>query len=237
MEIRLDCSVNLSLQGISEIENINCLIDSYEFKEKMISGLLEITGSYKDNNGDICEFIENEPFSLIFNKDNIKIDDLSICDLNYFVIVNQSVQCELTLKIEYEDIKKEINEFNEKSLVYSEDSNEKIVNDKIIEEHLVDIKEEIEEEYDEKLTEILLPRVESVNEDPITDNNVIVSEIKKDNNMVDLRKIKNVYSSYKVFFVENEKKLEEICKKENISINEVLKDNQNYEENKKIILK
>ena len=76
------------------------------------------------------------------------------------------------------------------------------------------VRESVIEEYDEKLTEILLPRVECVNEDPITDNNVIVSEIKKDNNMVDLRKIKNVYSSYKVFFVENEKKVEEICKKE-----------------------
>ena len=89
-------------------------------------------------------------------------------------------------------------------------------------------------DYDEILEDLLLPRKEIISDE---DEKVKVSNIIKEDNRVDLRGIKDIYSNYRVYYIKNDEEVNKISNLENKSLDEIFRNNEEYEMKKKIIIK
>ena len=79
MEIKINSNAEVSLSKLVSLENIESKILSYKLKDQTLTGDVAIYGKYlkKDNkkpaNEVIVEFEEIVPFTIVFNRENIKI--------------------------------------------------------------------------------------------------------------------------------------------------------------------
>lgn len=243
MELTINCGSFVEINKLLSIVEMNGDIGKYKLEENFLEGSAILSGKYvKDDSGEFFEFLKEVPFTLVFKDKNVNINKIDIVDLHFSEVINQGIETTFEIFIDYdvltnddfiinsEEKEEHLKETDENDLLEFNEENELIeeIDFNSINEELNEIKEEIVKSYDDLLDDILL----SNNRD-----NVEINEMKKENNRVAFTKFKESYSTYRVYYPKDEKEVEKICGENNRSLDEVYKNNGDFNEKRRIILK
>lgn len=230
MEIKINSNAEVSLSKLVSLESIESKILFYKLKDQTLIGDVSIYGKYlkKDNkkpaNDVVVEFEEIVPFTIVFNRENIKIDEVKIEDFKY-ELFEDGVKCSFVIEIEYND------EFQEVPIEpnYELEDEEKI-------EVLKEMNDEISEitnKLDEKLEEFFEDREES---DELIEEEVNKNFINKKEGYS--KKFKNEGKTViSIYYTNAPGDIEKISKKENVGIDILYKSNENSGFDNRIIVK
>ncbi len=246
MELTICCDASVKLPKMTNVMEVNCHIDSYEIKGDTLEGNILINGNYiQDDLEKVYDFRELVPFTIVFKDKNYLVNSINVQNLECQEIINQGIECNFNIVVDYlpqdnqngeevemaEEIKVEetVEEPKEEDLPLEEEQVE--VSDE-------EIKSEINKKYDDLLNEILEAR---------EDENFLEPEkaitFKSDDRCDDCRgllnSIQNKYAEYKIYYTNKETDIEDVCKREHLSIEKVYKDNQksDFIQKKRIIIK
>lgn len=230
IEIKGKCSIEI--KNLNTIESLSAGIKEYKLIDNELAGTASLYGSYYELDNIKKDFQKEVPFNITFNED-IRIMNIEVNNLNYYEIVNQGLECTFDIIVNYYIIEEEL---AKEELVNEEEPELELENidDTKKECELEHEKDKIEDEYDEILEELLLPRKEIISDE---DEKVKISDIIKEDNRVDLRGIKDIYSNYRVYYIKNDEEVNKISNLENKSLDEIFRNNEEYEIKKKIIIK
>lgn len=233
IEIKGNCSIEI--MNLNTIESLSAVIKEYKLIDNELVGVTSLYGSYYDLDNIKKDLQKEVPFYITFNGD-VRIINIEVNNLNYYEIVNQGLECTFDIVVNYYTVEDEQNEEeNNGELVIEEvESKEESIADTKKECELEHKKDKIENDYDEILEDLLLPRKEIISDE---DEKVKVSNIIKEDNRVDLRGIKDIYSNYRVYYIKNDEEVNKISNLENKSLDEIFRNNEEYEMKKKIIIK
>ena len=234
MEIKINSNAEVSLSKLVSLENIESKILSYKLKDQTLTGDVAIYGKYlkKDNkkpaNEVIVEFEEIVPFTIVFNRENIKIDDVEIEDFKY-ELLEEGLKCSFVIEIEYNDEFQEVPIEPSYELEDEEDKYEvlKELNDEI---------SEITNKLDEKLDEFFEDREELIEEDEVIEKEVNHKFINKKEGYS--KKFKHEGKTViSIYYTNAPGDIEKISKKENVGIDVLYKSNENSGFDNRIIVK
>ncbi len=246
MELRIKCDAKVDLVDFVNLLNVMCEVNEYELKDETLNGYVCVKGKYiKDDLHQEYDFLENVPFTVVFNANSLSLDKIEVEDLVTTEIINHGLECKFNIVITYSEIAKDLNE--DDILIKSDEIKEDLpeTNNDFISSNDEELKTEINQKYDELLNKILSTREEDIEleeneekEENIEKNifNISTSENK-------LRpvftKFSDSYTSYHVYYPKQESELESICNKEKISIDRIYSDNANkdFKDKKRIIIK
>ena len=238
MQLNLEKNNFYRITNISSVKSQLSKIKELEINESNIKGNIDVNLYYYDLAGK-----ENfELISLPFELDLASLDvkDVKLIKANVFVVEGNGINIEYELEIEYEFLedKKEIevemidDTRPKETLIDEEISNDfspvEIITDiefSVLEEDLEEVKEDTKEYYEEMLEKKLRDNVEVVTTKSNMDTESFLAFF--DNNIT--------YYRLKCIHIENEKELEEISKKYNVKIEELL--NGYDKDSKKVIFK
>lgn len=241
MELKINCDATVKLKKLTSLVSIDCNVVDYEIVEGTLNGNIKIEGTYiKDSMEEEFSFSEMVPFTVVFRDKNFKIDEIVCANFSCQEIVNQGIECHFDVFITY----------------HNEDENEVVINeeeDDIMEipieatlpkEQVEDEKEEqsitdedISKEYDEMLYDVLETRNDNFLEVEEKEVSQAKLDIRTHDKNPQFKLFKNAtkkYQTIKVFFIEDEKELERLCKEEKISVDKVYKE---FHETRRIIVK
>ncbi|MCI6509083.1 MAG: hypothetical protein MR465_05890 [Bacilli bacterium] len=232
MEIRMNFNDFIKIKSILKIIDLSGEVIDYQIDKNEIKGLMGINGKYaKESLEETYTFNEEIPFNFIF-KDNVKsVDDVDCVNLEYEVVDSRGIELSFDIRLDYEleGLVEERSETQVEPSV-SEESKEVIaetpeevtppevvtslgerVEDEIETPHEVETaKEEITKLIDKKLATTL-----SSKEDNLPQEESVFGGIEE-------RK-----STLRVCYFKTDAELEKVCKDNNVSINQVFKENQN----------
>ena len=241
MEIRVFCNKLVTLNNFSDLKLIRLNVLSYNLKHATLTGDVKISGEYLKEENYEMGFEEIVPFTVVFRNDKIKVNNIIIENDNYNVIINQGIDVSFELVVNYELTEEEQSNNGSKEELETEEENiievpveitddfEKMIGDQK-NDVLLEV-EKITEEYDKLLSNIL--NVRCSNED----NNVVLNQDKRvENNKVNLKKLQSNYNKISIYYINKESELELISKEKRISINEIYKQNTDFEKTRRIIL-
>ena len=241
MEIRVFCNKLVTLNNFNDLKLIRLNVLSYNLKHATLNGDVKISGEYLKEENYEMGFEEIVPFTVVFRNDKIKVNNIIIENDNYNVIINQGIDVSFELVVNYELTEEEQSNNGSKEELETEEENiievpveitddfEKMIGDQK-NDVLLEV-EKITEEYDKLLSNIL--NVRCSNED----NNVVLSQDKRvENNKVNFKKLQSNYNKLSIYYINKESELELISKEKRISINEIYKQNTDFEKTRRIIL-
>lgn len=232
MEIRMNFNDFIKIKSILKIIDLSGEVIDYQIDKNEIKGIMGINGKYaKESLDETYNFNEEIPFNFIF-KDNVKsVDDVDCVNLEYEVIDSRGIELSFDIRLDYE-LEGLVEERSETQVEpgVSEESKEVIaetpeevtppevvtslgerVEDEIETPHEVETaKEEITKLIDKKLATTL-----SSKEDNLPQEESVFGGIEE-------RK-----STLRVCYFKTDAELEKVCKDNNVSINQVFKENQN----------
>ena len=243
MEIRMNFNDFIKIKSILKIIDLSGEVIDYQIDKNEIKGLIGINGKYaKESLEETYTFNEEIPFNFIF-KDNVKsVDDVDCVNLEYEVVDSRGIELSFDIRLDYEleGLVEERSETQVEPSV-SEESKEVIaetpeevtppevvtslgerVEDEIETPHEVETaKEEITKLIDKKLATTL-----SSKEDNLPQEESVFGGIEE-------RK-----STLRVCYFKTDAELEKVCKDNNVSINQVFKENQdlNINETRRVII-
>ena len=243
MEIRMNFNDFIKIKSILKIIDLSGEVIDYQIDKNEIKGLMGINGKYaKESLEETYTFNEEIPFNFIF-KDNVKsVDDVDCVNLEYEVVDSRGIELSFDIRLDYE-LEGLVEERSETQVEpgVSEESKEVIaetpeevtppevvtslgerVEDEIETPHEVETaKEEITKLIDKKLATTL-----SSKEDNLPQEESVFGGIEE-------RK-----STLRVCYFKTDAELEKVCKDNNVSINQVFKENQdlNINETRRVII-
>ena len=243
MEIRMNFNDFIKIKSILKIIDLSGEVIDYQIDKNEIKGLIGINGKYaKESLEETYTFNEEIPFNFIF-KDNVKsVDDVDCVNLEYEVVDSRGIELSFDIRLDYE-LEGLVEERSETQVEpgVSEQSKEVIaetpeevtppevvtslgerVEDEIETPHEVETaKEEITKLIDKKLATTL-----SSKEDNLPQEESVFGGIEE-------RK-----STLRVCYFKTDAELEKVCKDNNVSINQVFKENQdlNINETRRVII-
>ena len=243
MEIRMNFNDFIKIKSILKIIDLSGEVIDYQIDKNEIKGLMGINGKYaKESLEETYTFNEEIPFNFIF-KDNVKsVDDVDCVNLEYEVVDSRGIELSFDIRLDYE-LEGLVEERSETQVEpgVSEQSKEVIaetpeevtppevvtslgerVEDEIETPHEVETaKEEITKLIDKKLATTL-----SSKEDNLPQEESVFGGIEE-------RK-----STLRVCYFKTDAELEKVCKDNNVSINQVFKENQdlNINETRRVII-
>lgn len=232
MEIRMNFNDFIKIKSILKIIDLSGEVIDYQIDKNEIKGLMGINGKYaKESLEETYTFNEEIPFNFIF-KDNVKsVDDVDCVNLEYEVVDSRGIELSFDIRLDYE-LEGLVEERSETQVEpgVSEQSKEVIaetpeevtppevvtslgerVEDEIETPHEVETaKEEITKLIDKKLATTL-----SSKEDNLPQEESVFGGIEE-------RK-----STLRICYFKTDAELEKVCKDNNVSINQVFKENKN----------
>ena len=243
MEIRMNFNDFIKIKSILKIIDLSGEVIDYQIDKNEIKGIMGINGKYaKESLDETYNFNEEIPFNFIF-KDNVKsVDDVDCVNLEYEVVDSRGIELSFDIRLDYE-LEGLVEERSETQVEpgVSEQSKEVIaetpeevtppevvtslgerVEDEIETPHEVETaKEEITKLIDKKLATTL-----SSKEDNLPQEESVFGGIEE-------RK-----STLRVCYFKTDAELEKVCKDNNVSINQVFKENQdlNINETRRVII-
>lgn len=243
MEIRMNFNDFIKIKSILKIIDLSGEVIDYQIDKNEIKGLMGINGKYaKESLEETYTFNEEIPFNFIF-KDNVKsVDDVDCVNLEYEVVDSRGIELSFDIRLDYE-LEGLVEERSETQVEpgVSEQSKEVIaetpeevtppevvtslgerVEDEIETPHEVETaKEEITKLIDKKLATTL-----SSKEDNLPQEESVFGGIEE-------RK-----STLRICYFKTDAELEKVCKDNNVSINQVFKENQdlNINETRRVII-
>lgn len=249
MELKICCDASVKLEKMSNVMEVECNVGDYKVDGDTLTGDIIIRGNYiRDVLEEHHEFDEVVPFTIVFNEKNFVVEGITIQDFTCQEIINQGLECNFNVIVNYIPEEENIEEPNEEKEDENEEENEEEkekekeieieTDENIIEVSDDDIKNEIDKKYDNLLNEILEARADQ-NFLEKNDNIKVRSNEENSDCRALLKEIPDNYVSYRVYYTSKESDIEAIAKKEKISIDKVYKDNKNNDivNKKRIIVK
>lgn len=234
MELKICCDASVKLEKMSNVMEVECNVGDYKVDGDTLTGDIIIRGDYiQDVIEEHHEFSEIVPFTIVFNEKDYVVEGITIQDFTCQEIINQGIECNFNILVNYiPGVPKEEEEIDdiEKIEVETEEN--------IIEVSDEDIKNEIDKKYDNLLNEILEARADQNFLEKKENIKVRSNEVSSDCRGL-LKQMPDNFISYRVYYTNKESDIEEIAKKEKISIDKVYKDNKNndFVSKKRIIVK
>lgn len=197
----------IKIKDIAYLNELGAEIVEYCPKENSLLGKLYLTGAYHSSKTDEVKLIaEDINFTITLDNSDFYINDIECINFEYQVL--EGVGLEFKYEIEL-DVDAE--EFDEREVIQTEDQ-----------ANLEEIKEEISNAVDQKLSSKL-----NLIEDNYPQEQII------------LRSIDNKVNKIKIVYYDDEKDLNNIAKVNNISIETLLKENKsnNFNQHKRVIIR
>lgn len=232
MEIRMNFNDFIKIKSILKIIDLSGEVIDYQIDKNEIKGIMGINGKYaKESLDETYNFNEEIPFNFIF-KDNVKsVDDVDCVNLEYEVIDSRGIELSFDIRLDYEleGLVEERQEEQEESVVRE-----------VVEENVIETPEEVSspevvtslgERVDD---EIEAPQeVETAKEEitKLIDKKLATTLSSKEDNLPQEESvfggIEERKSTLRVCYFKTDAELEKVCKDNNVSINQVFKENQN----------
>ncbi len=216
MNLKIESNAFTKLEEMTGIKEVDIKIEDYIFENNVLKGNVKIKGDYynKVTEQNIIPFENTIPFEVVFTKENIEIEDIEIDNFEYYEVVGRGIEASFNINITY-DIK------------------ETRIADEEIEEN-----EKIKEDVTQAIDELLSEKLEVV-EDNFLEVAEIVEPILEEKPTKEVIKKRDASSTLKIIYHKEDVNVKELCKKHNLSYEEVLKENQKYNFNNshRIIIK
>ena len=232
MEIRMNFNDFIKIKSILKIIDLSGEVIDYQIDKNEIKGIMGINGKYaKESLDETYNFNEEIPFNFIF-KDNVKsVDDVDCVNLEYEVIDSRGIELSFDIRLDYEleGLVEERQEEQEESVVRE-----------VVEENVIETPEEVSspevvtslgERVDD---EIEAPQEVETAKEEITnliDKKLTSTILSKEDNLPQeesiFEGIEERKSTLRICYFKTDAELEKVCKDNNVSINQVFKENQN----------
>lgn len=198
----------IKIKDIAYLNELGAEIVEYCPKENSLLGKLYLTGAYHSSKTDEVKLIaEDINFTITLDNSDFYINDIECINFEYQVLegVGLEFKYEIELDVDIEE------EFDEREVIQTEDQ-----------DNLEELKEEISNAVDQKLSSKL-----NLIEDNYPQEQII------------LRSIDNKVNKIKIVYYDDEKDLNNIAKVNNISIETLLKENKsnNFNQHKRVIIR
>ncbi len=222
MELRMNFTSFIKIKDASRINDICGEILDYSVTEDGVVGSLGINGKYYKNDLEKeNQFNESIPFNIVFTTPKFELIDLDCVNLDYDLVEGRGIEVSFDIKVEYnelEDAPDAIETIGERTVEEQEETVPTIESTE-----LEEIKDEITEKVSSKLEETLKFKDDNL---PTETENFL-------DNLEEKR------SKIKVCYYSNDKELENVCAKNDISLDKVFKDNKNNDISKyqRVIIK
>lgn len=222
MELRMNFTSFIKIKDASRINDICGEILDYRVTEDGVVGSLGINGKYYKNDLEKeNQFNESIPFNIVFTTPKFELIDLDCVNLDYDLVEGRGIEVSFDIKVEYnelEDAPDAIETIGERTMEEQEETVPTIESTE-----LEEIKDEITEKVSSKLEETLKFKDDNL---PTETENFL-------DNLEEKR------SKIKVCYYSNDKELENVCAKNDISLDKVFKDNKNNDISKyqRVIIK
>lgn len=222
MELRMNFTSFIKIKDASRINDICGEILDYRVTEDGVVGSLGINGKYYKNDLEKeNQFNESIPFNIVFTTPKFELIDLDCVNLDYDLVDGRGIEVSFDIKVEYnelEDAPDAIETIGERTVEEQEETVPTIESTE-----LEEIKDEITEKVSSKLEETLKFKDDNL---PTETENFL-------DNLEEKR------SKIKVCYYSNDKELENVCAKNDISLDKVFKDNKNNDISKyqRVIIK
>lgn len=198
----------IKIKDIAYLNELGAEIVEYCPKENTLLGKLYLTGAYHSSKTDEVKLIaEDINFTITLDNSDFYINDIECINFEYQVL--EGVGLEFKYEIELDVDTSE--EFDEREVIQTEDQ-----------DNFEELKEEISNAVDQKLSSKL-----NLIEDNYPQEQII------------LRSIDNKVNKIKIVYYDDEKDLNNIAKVNNISIETLLKENKsnNFNQHKRVIIR
>lgn len=243
MEIRMNFNDFIKIKSILKIIDLSGEVIDYQIDKNEIKGLMGINGKYaKESLDETYNFNEEIPFNFIF-KDNVKsVDDVDCVNLEYEVVDSRGIELSFDIRLDYE-LEGLVEERLETQVEpgVSEESKEVIA-----ETHEEVTPPEVVTSLGERVEdEIEAPQeVETAKEEitKLIDKKLATTLSSKEDNLPQEESvfggIEERKSTLRVCYFKTDAELEKVCKDNNVSINQVFKENQdlNINETRRVII-
>lgn len=232
MEIRMNFNDFIKIKSILKIIDLSGEVIDYQIDKNEIKGIMGINGKYaKESLDETYNFNEEIPFNFIF-KDNVKsVDDVDCVNLEYEVIDSRGIELSFDIRLDYEleGLVEERQEEQEESVVRE-----------VVEENVIETPEEVSspevvtslgERVDDEIEEP--QEVETAKEEitNLIDKKLTSTILSKEDNLPQeesiFEGIEERKSTLRICYFKTDAELEKVCKDNNVSINQVFKENQN----------
>lgn len=212
LELRMNYTAFIKLRNFVKINDISAEIKEYVKNEDVVTGKLDVTGSYLvDDLVKSNKFFEEIPFNIIFSNNDFEIIDIDCVNLDYEIVDGRGIEVMFDVHITYENVK--INEdvieipvlVDDEEVCESNNENKELVYEEIKDEHENNIDKLIEEELD------------------IVPDNVpqTLEEVKHETLKND--RVKTI----KVCYYNDSSDLDKVCDEQKIGIDKIFNDNKN----------
>lgn len=232
MEIRMNFNDFIKIKSILKIIDLSGEVIDYQIDKNEIKGLIGINGKYaKESLEETYTFNEEIPFNFIF-KDNVKsVDDVDCVNLEYEVVDSRGIELSFDIRLDYE-LEGLVEERSETQVEpgVSEQSKEVIAEtpeEVTPPEVVTSLGERVEDEIEAP------QEVETAKEEitKLIDKKLATTLSSKEDNLPQEESvfggIEERKSTLRVCYFKTDAELEKVCKDNNVSINQVFKENQN----------
>lgn len=243
MEIRMNFNDFIKIKSILKIIDLSGEVIDYQIDKNEIKGIMGINGKYaKESLEETYTFNEEIPFNFIF-KDNVKsVDDVDCVNLEYEVVDSRGIELSFDIRLDYE-LEGLVEERSETQVEpgVSEESKEVIAEtpeEVTPPEVVTSLGERVEDEIEAP------QEVETAKEEitKLIDKKLATTLSSKEDNLPQEESvfggIEERKSTLRVCYFKTDAELEKVCKDNNVSINQVFKENQdlNINETRRVII-
>ena len=208
MEIKIKCEHEIKLNQFVKLETVNFEVSSYLLKNDTLNGDVKINGTYKKNKSEISthQGFEDLVPFTVVFRDRNIKINKIIIDEEKISENNDGINCSFTLVVDYA--------LDEQIMEVPVEIEEEIIK-------VSNTTDEITDDYTKKLEEKMNVR-DSIN--LINDTNVNFNNLKEN------------YASINVYYLQNEKEIEQLAKEKRISITQLLNDNDDFNKTRRLII-
>lgn len=212
MELKMNYNSFIKLKDFLKIIDLSAEVDEYNIIDESLEGNLNIKGKYikRDNVTDEY-FLEKIPFSIFINNKEFEINDIYCVDIEHVGIEGRGIDVSFDIFVNYDFLSEEFREKDTNVLVNKIESLE---TNHVNEQDFEQLKSLETNRVDDLLKTTLIGKDNSPTED------IVIRNVCEDNTKI------------KICYYNTDKQLEDICFKNDLSIEKVYNDNKKYDFNK-----
>lgn len=146
MNFKIDCMNFVMLYEVKEVLDVNAKVLKYDLDDDTLKGNVEINGRYlKDNNDKPIPFSDVVPFTVVFNTDDIIINEVRVEDFKYELLKDG---IDSTFKVSIDYMLKQDNNHDEDDISNNHKTNEILVKDEKHNTDIIDTEDDMDEKND-----------------------------------------------------------------------------------------
>ena len=211
MDLKMNYNSFIKLKDFFKVVDVSAEVDEYSVKNDSIDGSLSLRGKYLKRDNQTTEyFLEKVPFTIAMTQGDFEVEDIDCVDLEYVGFDGRGIDVTFDILVNYY--------IYEEIPVLQDDISE--VSTRLETDELpLDAFEELKNIETTRVDELLMATL-SFKDDNLPTQEVVI------------RGLNDTKSSIRVCYYKDDKDLEQISVKNNVSIDTIFKTNQKYEMNK-----